>query len=153
MKNGKTSVNIYTDGSWWQNRQGSAAVFNIQKDWYFITEYVDYGTNNRAELLGPIIALEFLQKHKINFDVINIYSDSQYVINTINNGWRKRKNVDLWQRIDPLIDLSRQNYRWVRGHDGNIGNELADRFANECQETKMSTPKLTKIDNETGLKI
>ena len=144
MKN-KTSIDIYTDGSWWQNRQGASAVFKVNGEWYYITHYEDYGTNNRAEMMGPIIALEFLKANKIKFDVIHFYSDSQYVVNTINKGWRKRKNTDLWTRLDALLE-DHHKFHWIKGHAGNEGNELADKYANETQETKFVVDKLTRIE-------
>ena len=141
-----TKIDVYTDGSWWQNRQGTSAVFKVQKEWFYISHYEDYGTNNRAELMGPIIALEFLANNKIKFDRITIYSDSQYVVHTINKGWRKRKNSDLWERLDPLINKENHVFKWIRGHSGEKGNELADRYANEAQESKIAMTKLTRIE-------
>jgi ribonuclease HI len=142
----KMVLDVYTDGSWWQNRQGASAVFLVKGEWFYITHYADYGTNNRAEMMGAIIALEFLKSHpNLKFDVVTIYSDSQYVVNTINKGWKKRKNIDLWQRLEPLVDHNLVNFVWVRGHDGNKGNEIADKLANETQETRIATTKLTRV--------
>ena len=72
-------------------------------------------------------------------------TDSKYVKNGINdwifnwkkNGWRTAskkpvKNRDLWQELDQLVQNYNINWKWVKGHSGNIGNERADELANEA---------------------
>lgn len=98
-------------------------------------------TNNRMEMMAVIQALEALKRpcHVI------LHADSQYVLKGINEwlaGWKARgwktaakqpvKNVDLWQRLDALVTGSghRIEWRWVKGHDGDPGNERADALAN-----------------------
>ncbi len=98
-------------------------------------------TNNRMELLAVIQALESLKRpcHVI------LHADSQYVLKGITEwlaGWKAKgwktaakqpvKNVDLWQRLDALVAGGghRIEWRWVKGHDGDPGNERADALAN-----------------------
>jgi ribonuclease HI len=98
-------------------------------------------TNNRMELLAVIRALEALKRpcHVI------LHADSQYVLKGMTEwlaGWKAKgwktaskqpvKNVDLWQRLDELVTQSghRIDWRWVKGHDGDPGNERADALAN-----------------------
>lgn len=98
-------------------------------------------TNNRMELLAVINALEALKRpcHVI------LHADSQYVLKGITEwlaGWKAKgwktaskqpvKNVDLWQRLDALVAGAghRIDWRWVKGHDGDPGNERADALAN-----------------------
>ncbi|MCA3237821.1 MAG: ribonuclease HI [Curvibacter sp.] len=98
-------------------------------------------TNNRMELLAVIQALEALKRpcHVI------LHADSQYVLKGITEwlaGWKAKgwktasrqpvKNVDLWQRLDALVAGAghRIEWRWVKGHDGDPGNERADALAN-----------------------
>ncbi len=98
-------------------------------------------TNNRMELLAAISALETLSRPT----EITIVTDSAYVKNGVTewihgwkrNGWRTAgkdpvKNVDLWQQLDALVSSSghRIDWRWVRGHAGDPGNERADALAN-----------------------
>jgi ribonuclease HI len=96
-------------------------------------------TNNRMELTAVIEALASLKR---TCDVA-VYTDSEYVRNGITtwiHGWKQRgwktadrkpvKNVDLWQRLDALTGLHHVQWHWVRGHDGNEGNERADALAN-----------------------
>ncbi|MDE2479068.1 MAG: ribonuclease HI [Betaproteobacteria bacterium] len=96
-------------------------------------------TNNRMEMLAAITALETLKQPC----EVRLYTDSQYVLKGMTEwlaGWKARgwktadrkpvKNVDLWQRLEQAAATHRVQWIWVRGHDGNPGNELADELAN-----------------------
>ena len=96
-------------------------------------------TNNRMELTAVIEALSALNRQS---DVV-LYTDSQYVRQGItawihnwkNRGWKTTdrkpvKNIDLWQRLDALAATHRVQWRWVKGHAGDPGNERADALAN-----------------------
>lgn len=95
-------------------------------------------TNNRMELMAVIKALENV---KFN-SKIKIYTDSQYVKNGItiwittwkNKNWRTSsnkevKNRDLWEKLDKLVGHHEIRWEWIRGHSGNIKNEIADQLA------------------------
>lgn len=97
-------------------------------------------TNNRMELMAVIQALSALKRPS---EVI-LHTDSQYVRmgitqwihNWKRKGWRTAdnkpvKNDDLWRQIDALTHQHRIDWRWVKGHAGNAGNEKADALANE----------------------
>ena len=58
-----------------------------------------------------------------------ISSDSTYVINTMTKGWKRKANQDLWDQLDRLVGSRNVSWRWVRGHNGDRGNELADALA------------------------
>jgi len=96
-------------------------------------------TNNRMELTAVIEALVSLKR---SCDVV-IYTDSEYVrkgmtewiTNWQRRGWKTAdgkpvKNADLWQRLDALRKLHTVDWRWVKGHAGDPGNERADALAN-----------------------
>ncbi|MFI3189594.1 ribonuclease HI [Crenothrix sp. D3] len=96
-------------------------------------------TNNRMELMAAIQALEALTKPC----TVQLYSDSSYVLKGITEwmpNWKKRgwktaakhpvKNVDLWQRLDAAIVQHDIEWRWVKGHSGDKGNDRADALAN-----------------------
>ena len=96
-------------------------------------------TNNRMELTAVIQSLSALKARCR----VTLYTDSQYVrqgITTWIHGWRKRgwltaarqpvKNQDLWQRLDALNGDHHVDWRWVKGHAGDPGNERADALAN-----------------------
>ena len=105
-------------------------------------------TNNRMEMLAVIMALEALKRpcHVI------LHADSQYVLKGMTEwlaGWKAKgwktasrqpvKNVDLWQRLDALVSSAghRIDWRWVKGHDGDPGNERADALANRGVEQAL----------------
>ena len=96
-------------------------------------------TNNRMELTAVIEALASLKRRC----KVRLHTDSQYVhggISTWIHDWKKRgwrtadkkpvKNVDLWMKLDELVQQQDIEWIWVRGHDGNVGNERADELAN-----------------------
>ncbi len=105
-------------------------------------------TNNRMEMTAVIRALEALKRP---CEVI-LYLDSQYVLKGITEwlpgwkakGWRTAakqpvKNVDLWQALDALVSGGghKIDWRWVRGHNGDPGNERADALANMGVEVAL----------------
>ncbi|MFI4932595.1 MAG: ribonuclease HI [Burkholderiales bacterium] len=96
-------------------------------------------TNNRMELTAVIEALAALKQRC----EVAVYTDSEYVKNGITTwihnwkqrGWRTAdkkpvKNIELWQRLDALASQHDVRWHWVRGHDGDPGNERADELAN-----------------------
>ena len=134
-------VNIYTDGSSKGNPgPGGYAVVLIQNEHRKeISRGFRYTTNSRMELSAVVAGLEAL-KYPCRVD---LYSDSKYVVDTINqgrlqswqwNGWRKTDNkpvlnTDLWKRIVDLIRIYDVQFLWVKGHSGNINNDKCDWLA------------------------
>ncbi len=137
------TIEIYTDGACKGNPgPGGWGVLLKSKD----AEKELFGgelatTNNRMEMMAVIEALSALKRpcH------VNLHVDSQYVLKGMTEwlaGWKARgwktaskqavKNVDLWQRLDALVANSAHHieWHWVRGHDGDPGNERADELAN-----------------------
>lgn len=99
-------------------------------------------TNNRMEMTAVIEALAALKRPC----KVILHVDSQYVLKGMTEwlpGWKARgwktaskepvKNVDLWQRLDALVNAGEHQieWRWVRGHNGDPGNERADQLANQ----------------------
>ncbi len=96
-------------------------------------------TNNRMEMLGAISAIEAI---KAPGAVIRLHTDSQYVKNGVTswihkwkaNGWKTADkkpvaNVDLWQRLEAACASHKIEWRWVKGHAGDVMNERADVLA------------------------
>jgi ribonuclease HI len=82
-------------------------------------------TNNRMEMTAVIKGLEAVDPSS----KVLISSDSTYVINTMTKGWKRKVNHDLWEQLDRLVGSRNVSWRWVRGHNGDRGNELADALA------------------------
>jgi ribonuclease HI len=106
-------------------------------------------TNNRMELTAAIEALRAL-KRPVS---VTVYTDSKYVISGIEEwlpNWKERawrtadkkpvKNVDLWQALDAARMPHRVRWQWVRGHDGNVGNEHVDALANAAIDAMLAVP-------------
>lgn len=134
-------VDIYTDGACSGNpgAGGYCAILIFNGIERVISGGEDGTTNNRMELLAVIKGLEALKEPC----EVNLYSDSQYVINAINekwlenwsnSGWRGSskkgvKNVDLWQALIPLITMHKVNFIKVKGHSDNEYNNRCDKIA------------------------
>ena len=95
-------------------------------------------TNNRMELMGAIRALEALKEPC----AVTLFSDSEYVVNSISKGWAvnwrlkgwQRKggvvpNWDLWRELLGLCERHKVTFRWVEGHAGHVENERCDELA------------------------
>lgn len=83
-------------------------------------------TNNRMELLALIKGLEAIRWENAS---VEVWSDSTYVVNTISNGWKRKKNFDLWQQFDLLSPRFQLKMHWIKGHAGHPENERCDRLA------------------------
>ena len=130
-------VLIYTDGASKGNPGpgGYGVILTFGKYHKELTAGYRKTTNNRMELLAVIVGLEALKDSK--YSVI-IYSDSKYVVDSIEKGWiwnwqkkgfKNKKNIDLWQRYIPLHKKFRPKFKWVKGHAGHPQNERCDALA------------------------
>lgn len=139
-------LRIFTDGACSGNPGpgGWAALFALDETNEVISGHEIETTNNRMELLAVVNGLAKSKEFK-QYDVLEIHSDSAYVVNAITkqwlakwkmNGWKTStkenvKNYDLWKRLDALLAesclLGRQvTFVKVKGHDGVLLNEIVD---------------------------
>lgn len=131
-------IKVYTDGSYKPStNQGGYAVVITHNDLVIKVLHEGYKntTNNRMEIMGVIAALKYF-KTPIEME---LYSDSSYVINSIVekhlDKWIteadiSKKNMDLWIQVFDLLKKHRVHFFWVKGHNDNEFNELADLYAN-----------------------
>ncbi|RFC53646.1 ribonuclease HI [Brumimicrobium aurantiacum] len=138
------AILIYTDGSA-KGNPGNGGYGVILKFMGFekeLSEGFRLTTNNRMELLAIIVALEALKTTK--HEVV-IYSDSKYVVDSVEKGWvfnwqkkgfKGKKNVDLWQRYLKLHPIYNPKFVWVKGHAGHPENERCDQLAVNAAEGK-----------------
>lgn len=159
-------VRIFTDGSCSDNPGpgGWAAVFNSSDKCKTIKGYETITTNNRMELMSVVKSFEKVLAMKNAQDIdFELYSDSAYVVNAINNRWVDKwqandwkttkkddvKNKDLWEQLLILRNATRSvgiyiNIIKIKGHAGNTFNELVDKLAKE------ETLKAKQILQEAG---
>ncbi|MEE2885985.1 MAG: ribonuclease HI [Planctomycetota bacterium] len=137
-----TTITIHTDGACSGNpgRGGWGAILNGCGKIRELKGGEANTTNNRMELMAAIVALETLTRPC----KIILHTDSTYLrdgITTWIENWKKRgwktsakkpvKNIDLWQRLEAAAASHEIDWRWVKGHAGDPGNERADQLANE----------------------
>ena len=110
-------------------------------------------TNNRMELMAVIAGLQALKKEGLN---ILIYSDSQYVVKAVEQGWLRnwintnfkggKKNKDLWLEFDDLAAKHKIKFEWVKGHADNPYNNRCDELATAAADEK-NLPKDEGYEN------
>ncbi len=145
-------VNLYTDGAARGNPDGpggyGAILTYIDSRGNLHEKELSAGykktTNNRMELMAVIVGLEALNRPC----QVEVYSDSQYVVNAFNQhwieswikkGWKRGKNEpvknqELWQRLLKAMEPHQVTYIWVKGHAGHDYNERCDKLATSAAD-------------------
>ena len=143
-------IEIFTDGACIGNpgRGGWAAI--ILGDGIEMRDIQGHSprtTNNRMEMTAVIEGLALVPRGA----EVTVYSDSQYVVNTMTRNWKRRKNQDLWARLDREATARQVTWRWIRGHAGHPMNERADRLATAAAKRRpppAGGAHLTHVDAE-----
>ena len=134
-------VIIYTDGACSGNPGpgGYGAILRYGSHEKELSGGEPMTTNNRMELLGVITALQALKRPC----TVQLYTDSQYIVNAIEQGWARRwqangwmrnkkepaLNPDLWQTLLDLLEIHQVTFHWVKGHADNPYNNRCDEMA------------------------
>ena len=136
-------VIMYTDGASRGNpgRGGYGTILMWKGNTKELSGGFKKTTNNRMELMAVIAGLEALKKEGVR---LKVYSDSQYVVNTVEKGWLKnwittdfkggKKNKDLWLRYAELAGKHQVQFYWVKGHASNPHNNRCDELATEAAD-------------------
>lgn len=130
-------ISIYTDGASRGNPGpgGYGVVMKYGEHRKEISEGFRNTTNNRMELLSVIVALEALKNPGT---AATIYSDSKYVVDSVEKGWvfgwekkdfSKKMNPDLWKRFLKIYRKHKVKFVWVKGHASNVENNRCDELA------------------------
>ena len=135
------TVTIYTDGACSGNPGpgGWGAILEYNGHERTLSGGAPETTNNRMELTAVIEALKKLKEPC----VVELYSDSKYVIDALEKGWARgwkargwvksdkkpALNVDLWETLLPLLQTHQVHYHWVKGHSTNSRNNRCDQMA------------------------
>lgn len=133
----KLPIEIFTDGSSRGNPGpgGYGVILRCGEHYKELSAGFPETTNNRMELTAVIVGLEAVKRH--NAEII-LYSDSKYVVDSINKGWvfgwerknfEKRLNADLWIRFLSVYRRHRVTFVWVKGHADNPMNNRCDQLA------------------------
>ena len=137
MDKARPAIQLFTDGSSSGNPgPGGYGVIlrcgSLEKE---MSGGFDRTTNNRMELLAVIIGLEAIKWDNAS---VEVFSDSSYVVKAVNEGWlrnwekkgwKKVKNIDLWQRFLEVYGRHRVTFHWIKGHAGHPENERCDSMA------------------------
>ncbi len=145
-----SKVVMYTDGACRGNPGpgGWGVVLRYKDQHKTLQGYAAETTNNRMELIAVIEGLRALKRAC----EIELNTDSKYVMQGINewistwkrNGWKTAakkpvKNADLWRQLDQERERHDIDWKWVKGHSGIEGNEMADQLANAAIDAEMGT--------------
>ena len=137
MDNARPTIYLYTDGA--SSGNPGPGGYGVVLKCGSLEKEMSGGfartTNNRMELLAVIVGLEAVKWENA---VVEVFSDSSYVVKALNEGWleswerknwKKVKNPDLWQRFLVVYRRHRVSFHWIKGHAGHPENERCDRLA------------------------
>ena len=130
-------LQIYTDGAYKSSiDQGGIGIVWIKDDKVFkkYSKGFKHTTNNKMELIAMLCAFKSI---KTSIDEVEFISDSQYVLGCLTKGWKKKKNVELWNILDKEYERVKSlvkniKFTHVRGHQDCFGNNLADELASNA---------------------
>jgi ribonuclease HI len=136
---------MYTDGSSRGNPGpgGYGTILMFKEKRKELSQGFRLTTNNRMELMAVIEGLKALKKPGLT---IKIFSDSQYVVKAVKEGWLRnwiatnfakgKKNKDLWLQYDSLAKQHQITFQWVKGHADNPMNNRCDQLATTAADSK-----------------
>ena len=132
---------IYTDGAYKPslNAGGIGIVFLCNgKEVYKYSKNYAISTNQRMETQAVIIALNSIIKP---INSLTIITDSMYVVGTATLNWKRKANLDLWEKFDQALEKAQKlvktpiQFKHIKGHNGDIYNEKCDKLAsNACYD-------------------
>ena len=157
-------IDIYTDGACKSGVGGWAALIFETSGHRDMSGKLEDTTSNRMELSAAIHSLESLPTGS----EVTIFSDSEYLVKTMTQGWKRNTNLDLWENLDSLNIAHKVNWQWVKGHANIPGNEYVNQLAGfEAGVTKAKpnidrffktldntgTPTLTHVDQQGSVEM
>jgi len=147
-------VTIVCDGSSLGNGKGATraaavAVLGYRGFWRAFGKYLGNATNQQAEIAAATIGLKNLSEPCS----VRILSDSRYVVETMTGNFRKKTNLDWWEKLDKAARKHKIEWEWVKGHDGHTVQEVADKMARRMAELgRVDEAILDEAAAEIGIK-
>jgi cyclic pyranopterin phosphate synthase len=136
-------INIYTDGSYDPSTGiggWAALIEEPNKEPLCVSGQESAEQKNTNQRMEQLAIIKALKTTKVTAE-ITVYSDSQYVVYTMEKGWKRKANQDLWDQLDLLSEQRTICWRWIRGHAGNSYNEFVDAQANFQSGGRKTPPK------------
>ena len=123
-------MSIFCDGSSLGNgqlsmRAAAVALLGYKGIWRAVGEFLGSATNQQAEIVAAAIGLESLREPCR----VQLFTDSRYVVETMNGRFRRKTNHDWWNRLDKARADHEVTWEWTQGHAGHVLQEAADRAA------------------------
>ena len=126
------SVTIVCDGSSLGNGRGetraaAVAVLGFKGYWKVVGEYLGNATNQQAEIAAATVGLKQLKEPCR----VHVLSDSRYVVETMLGNFRKKTNLEWWNKLDRAAEKHTIKWEWTKGHAGHEIQEIADKAARQ----------------------
>jgi len=128
-------VTIVCDGSSLGNGNGkpraaAVAVLGYRGYWRAFGEFLGEATNQQAEIAAAYIGLKTLREPC----KVKVLTDSRYVVETMTGRFRKKANLDWWNKLDDVAKKHQITWEWTKGHVGHEIQEVADKMARQTAE-------------------
>lgn len=101
------------------------ALLGFKGLWRAVGEYLGQATNQQAEVAAAALGLESLREPCR----VHLFTDSRYVVETMSGRFRRKTNHEWWTRLDKAATKHEVKWEWLRGHDGHLVQEAADKAA------------------------
>ena len=124
------------NGQTCQTRAAAAAILSYQGHLRAVACYLGNLTNQQAEVTACALGLEALKEPC----EVTLQTDSRYVVETMNGGFRRKTNFEFWERLDRAARPHKVTWVWVKGHAGHREQEAADRLAHAISQAGVVTP-------------
>jgi ribonuclease HI len=126
------SVTIICDGSSLGNGRGetraaAVAVLGFKGYWKAVGEYLGNATNQQAEIAAATVGLKNLKEPC----KVHLMSDSRYVVQTMLGNFRKKTNIEWWNKLEKAASKHDVTWEWMKGHAGHEIQEIADKAARQ----------------------
>lgn len=147
-------VTIVCDGSSLSNGKGNAraaavAVLGYRGYWRAFGKYLGNATNQQAEIAAACVGLSSLTEPC----KVRLLSDSRYVVETMSGNFRKKANLDWWEKLEKSAQQHKIKWEWVKGHAGHEVQEIADKMARSIAESgRIDENVLDEAVAEIGVK-